>query len=438
MFKRVSNFLNKHDCLYKQQFGFRSKHSTSHAVLSMVQEIREATEQGNTAIGVFVDFKKAFDTVNHSILLKKLDHYGLRNTANNWFRSYLSNRQQQVIIDGCESSLRPIAHGVPQGSVLGPLLFLVYINDLHQSIRNSTTRHFADDTNILHIINNKNINKNPFRKLNADLKSLHNWLLANKISLNAAKTEVVAFRKKGQQLPKGKLILHGQPLDYQNHVKYVGLILDEHLTFQPHQDILNAKLKRANNLLSIARHYVPKDILLQIYYGQFHSHLNYGSQIWTANSGPESTFILQKKAMRIISWSHSQGHSDPLFYDLNILKLADIAKMNNLLFVHNVLNGRAPNYFDNFFHPTTKQHIHNTVNNPASIYSIPHGSLTLPRIQNQQGQKTIKYALAKLWNDFLRELAQKSNFTYRTALDITNHSTFKKFIKLRLLEKNDK
>ena len=141
--------------------------------------------------------------------------------------------------------------------------------------------------------------------------------------------------------------------------------------------------------------------------------------------------------MRIISWSHFQGHADPLFQDLNILKLTDIAKMNNLLFVHDVLNGRAPDYFNNFFHSITRQHLHNTVNNPASIYSMPTGSLTLPHTKSQQGLKTVKYSLANIWNNFLRELAQKSHFTYRTALDITNHNTFKYFLKLRLRENNN-
>ena len=114
----------------------------------MTQQIKEAIDSGNLAVGVFVDFQKAFDTVNHKILLKKLEHYGVRGLANQWFSSYLSNRQQYVSINGVKSKTKPILHGVPQGSVLGPLLFLVYINDLNTCIHISTTRHFADDTNL--------------------------------------------------------------------------------------------------------------------------------------------------------------------------------------------------------------------------------------------------------------------------------------------------
>ena len=186
MFKRLYNFLESNKCIYKQQFGFRQNHSTNHALLSMTQQIREIIDSGNIAIGVFVDFQKAFDTVNHEILLHKLNHYGIRGIANDWFQSYLYKRQQCVSIDGVTSSYKTIGHGVPQGSVLGPLLFLIYINDLHTCIKSSTVRHFADDTNLLFTTDkSKPRNRNAVRNLNKDLKSLNHWLLANKISLNS-------------------------------------------------------------------------------------------------------------------------------------------------------------------------------------------------------------------------------------------------------------
>ena len=177
MFNRLYSFLESHKCIYNLQFGFRQKHSTNHALLSMTQQIKDIIDKGNLAVGVFVDFQKAFDTVNHKILLHKLEHYGVRGIANNWFSSYLSNRQQYVSIGSTNSEIKPIIHGVPQGSVLGPLLFLIYINDLNRCIRFSTTRHFADDTNLLHVIcYSKLRNRNPLRKLNIDLKSLNQWL----------------------------------------------------------------------------------------------------------------------------------------------------------------------------------------------------------------------------------------------------------------------
>ena len=226
-------------------------------------------------------------------------------------------------IGDIKSNISTIGHGVPQGSVLGPLLFLIYINDLHTCIYFSTTRHFADDTNLLYIIDAlKRRNRNPTRKLNVDLKSLNHWLLANKISLNATKTELIYFRSKHTPIPETNIKLNGIKLTANDQVKYVGITFDEHLTFQGHIKILNGKLKRANNLISISRHYLSKELLMQIYYGQFYSHLIYGCQLWGQNENHiDQTITLQKKAVRLITFSDYQAHSSPLFKKLKLLNL---------------------------------------------------------------------------------------------------------------------
>ena len=176
--ERTYNFLEKFNCLYKYQFGFRKSHSTNHALIEITEKIRKALDSRKFACGIFVDLQKAFDTVNHEILLKKLEHYGIRGTSNSWFRSYLDNRKQLVSLNGDESKTQVMKHGVPQGSVLGPLLFIIYINDLHNAVRYSQSYHFADDTHLLNISDSpKKIQK----QLNIDLKLLYNWLLAKKI-----------------------------------------------------------------------------------------------------------------------------------------------------------------------------------------------------------------------------------------------------------------
>ena len=344
MFNRLYKFLESSNCIYNLQFGFRQKHSTNDALLSMTQQINDTIDKGDIAVGVFVDFQKAFDTVNHTILLKKLEHYGVRGIANDWFASYLQNREQYVSIGKVNSDISHIAHGVPQGSVLGPLLFLIYINDLNQCIYFSTVRHFADDTNLLYTVNlSKPRNRNQTRKLNVDLKALNQWLLANKISLNTAKTELIYFRNKKTEIPNWKIKLNGIKLKETNIVKYVGFTFDEHLTFKNHITLLNAKLRRTNNLLAISRHYLAKKFLIQLYYGQFYSHLTYGCQLWGQNENSiKSTITLQKKAVRLISFAQSHDHSSPLFKELNLLKLTDIVKQSNLLFTHNAINNNTP------------------------------------------------------------------------------------------------
>ena len=175
MYKRLYTFLNN-NIIYNN--NIRQQYSTPHALINITEIIRKALDDGNIGSEVFVDLQKAFDTADHQILLAKLSHYGIRGVSNDWFKSYLSNRSQYVSINGYDSGLNVINCGVPQRSVLGPLLFLLYINDLNQAIKFCKVHHFADDTNLLCL--GKSIKK--LNKLvNADLKRLVNWLNANKI-----------------------------------------------------------------------------------------------------------------------------------------------------------------------------------------------------------------------------------------------------------------
>ena len=223
MHERLYSFLEKYKCIYDLQFGFRSGHSTTHALLDLTEDIRKAIDDNKYAVGVFIDLQKAFDTVDHDILLKKLYHYGIRGTANAWFKSYLSNRKQFVSIKGIDSNLKAMNFGVPQGSVLGPLLFLIYINDLHCAIKHSVIRHFADDTNLL--INNTSL-KQLKKHLNFDLCNLTAWLKANKISLNASKTEILLFRHPNKPVNyELKIKLDGKRIYPSKFVKNHGILI---------------------------------------------------------------------------------------------------------------------------------------------------------------------------------------------------------------------
>ena len=171
----------------KNNLDFKKKISTAHAVTSLIKNIEKAIDNKAFVCGVFVDLQKAFDTVDHNILLHKLSHYGIRDIANCWFSTYLPNRKQFVTINGFDSGIQGFQCGGPQGSVLGPLL-LIYINNLHYAIKFSQTFHFADNTCLLNI-------QNAISKINRSLK-LSFWLNANKIDLNVAKTEFILFKTK--------------------------------------------------------------------------------------------------------------------------------------------------------------------------------------------------------------------------------------------------
>ena len=175
MYNRIISFLEKFSILHNNQFGFLSKHSTTHALLLMTEKIqRSIFDNGTYSCGIFLDLCKAFDTVDHKILLNRLEYYGIRGVANEWFASYLSNRRQFVSLFGTNSDYQTVTCGVPQGSVPGPLLFLLYINDILPKCSNILDFHlFADDTNLF--LNNSNI-QNLETNLNVELEKVSQWL----------------------------------------------------------------------------------------------------------------------------------------------------------------------------------------------------------------------------------------------------------------------
>ena len=343
---RIYKFLEDGQFLHSRQFGFRKLHSTNHALIDITEKIRNALDNKKHACGVFVDLQKAFDTVNHNILTAKLDHYGIRGFANNWFTSYLEDRSQYVSILGFKSKTKTIKHGVPQGSVLGPLLFLIYINDLHRAIKNSEVYHFADDTNLLNISDSlKTIKKS----VNADLKALYSWLIANKISLNCDKTEIIFFHRPGGIVPDLKIKMNGSRLFPARNIKYLGAYLDETLNGRFHCDTLAKTLNRANGMLSRARHYINSTNLKSLYHAIFSSHLTYSLQVWgqSQNTHNKNIFKLQNRAIRTISFSGYQDDCNPLYTSLNILKLEDHRKLLNCLLVHDSLNNENTNQAPN-------------------------------------------------------------------------------------------
>ena len=234
--------------------------------------------------------------MEHEVLLSKLNHYGVRGLTNNWFKSYLTASKQYVSINGYNSSLSSIANGVPQGSVLGPLLFLLYINDLHSAIKFCKAQHFADDTNLLFLTNSiKKVNK----LINTDLKNLSNWLNANKIYLNVKKTETFIFKSRRKIYESViKLKLNRQRLHSSNNVKYLRIKIDENLNWKHHINEVLTTLIRANAILFKIRNHVNPKILRSIYFAISESHLNYSSIVWAQNPGSiKRLIILQKRPL---------------------------------------------------------------------------------------------------------------------------------------------
>ena len=205
-------------------------------------------------------------------------HIFLFTISNKWFASYLSNRKQFVSINGYKSNLTDVKCGVPQGSILGPLLFLIYINDLHVGIEYSEVHQFANDANLL---NFNGCVKSITKQVNYDLKDFSHWLKANKISLNVGKTELVVFTSSKKQLHCDlKIKLNGKKLYETDSVKYLGIEIDKRLIWKQQINHIAFKLNKANVILSKLRHVLDIQTLRSVYYAIFGSHLCYASILW--------------------------------------------------------------------------------------------------------------------------------------------------------------
>ena len=278
MHRRLDSFLNFHNILFDNQFGFRKNNSTSFALIQITERIKETIEKKKFGCGIFIDLRKAFDTVNHEILLSKLDHYGIRGTALLWFKSYLYNRKQYVFHNGESSKQQFINCGVPQGSVLGPLLFLLYINDLPNISNILQFYLFADDTNIYYEADNL---KKLESTINKELKKLHNWLIVNRLSLNINKTNFVVFHPYNKP-PKKKITIkiYKKAISEKDHVKYLGILIDSTLTWRNHIDNIASKISKSIGLLYKIRYFVDIKIIKTLYYCLVYPYLIYAIEVW--------------------------------------------------------------------------------------------------------------------------------------------------------------
>jgi len=406
MYLRLYEFLGKYDILYNLRFGFRSSLSTNHALVSITEKKRNSIDKGDFSCGVFIDLQKAFDTVDHRILLKKLEHYGIRGVTNNLFNSYLSNRLQCVSINGSDSSYLPLTCGVPQGSILGPLLFLIYINDINVCIKNSLVHNFADDTNILFSGSNyKEVAKN----INEDLNLLCHWLRASKLSLNVKKTEFTIFSAPNAMISNDilnhKIKIDGKKLYQSNHIKYLGLYLDNRLDWKYHMMTLKNKLHRAIGILAKLRHYVPKTTTKLIYYALFSSQMIYGCLIWGQRKQCQTEIEkIQNCALRRMTFSNSECDIDALFSDLKIVKFKDIVTLQNILLMYRINNDELPALKDFFQHIP---HDHGTRSQTLNLFEKPHVNSVM------YGINSISYQAITSWNETLRKNPAFAELRYK-------------------------
>ena len=348
VFNQVYTYFEENLLFYCSQYGYRKNHSTEYACVELVDKIMHDLDEGETPMCFFLDLSKAFDTLNHNILLAKLKYYGLDDNALMWFKSYLSDRSQFVEIDNTRSCTKPIKTGVPQGSILGPLLFIIYMNDINKASNKFEAILYADDTSLNSIIKMFG-NDNQSYTINHELLLIYDWLNTNKLSLNISKTKYMLFRysqRRSNTIPLLDIYIDGHKIDRVSTFDFLGVTINENLTWKDHINKVCTKVTKVIGIMARCKRFLPSHVLLKIYNALILSRINYGILCWGFEN--KRIYKLQKKALRIICKTKFVAHTDPLFIKLNTLKVKDIYTRHCLKFFFNHENGTLPAYFRNF------------------------------------------------------------------------------------------
>lgn len=332
----LSHF-NRNNLLNRNQFGFTKGRSTTDAGVVLLKHIFEAWEKAQDAIGVFCDLSKAFDCVDHDNLIRKMKHYGIKHRALDLITSYLSNRTQRVVINGTQSAGSTVALGVPQGSILGPFLFLLYINDLPKLIQDRyDIVLFADDTSLIFKVDRK---ENDINTINDALSTIVKWFTANNLLLNAKKTKCIKFTLPNvKQISNEKLKLKGDFLEFEDSTVFLGITLDAKLQWHAHIAKLAGKLSSAAYAVRRIRQLTNVETAKLVYYSYFHSVMSYGILLWGKAADIQTIFVLQKRAVRAIYKLKARASLREKFKEANILTVTSQYILENIMYVRKNLH----------------------------------------------------------------------------------------------------
>ena len=402
VYNQFYEYLNANQLLASCQSGFRSLHSTLTALLEANDSWSINIDKGLLNGVVFVDLKKAFDTIDHEILLCKLAYYGVEQRSLSWFRSYLHNRSQKCGINGALSNANVLSCGVPQGSIIGPLLFLIYINDLPNCLQSASAKMFADDTNITCSADNL---ADLESIVNSELSNLTTWLKANKLSLNIAKTEFMTIGSRQKLQAEGDKViqasLESKPIRRVDHTKSLGLIIDDRLSWNFQIDELCKRVSCAIGALKRLRPFVSEATAIQIYRALVLPYFDYCSAVWDGlcNRLADKVQKLQNRAARVILKAKYDTSSSILRNRLSWDTLAIRRKKQKAVLMYKCLNGLVPNYLQNLFtHRCTSYNLRN------QEYKI-----TLPKPRTDFLKRSFSYSGAKLWNDLPLSIQSSSS-----------------------------
>ena len=400
MYLRLYRYLSRKSILSDEQYGFRDGRCTVNAVLDLCRYLYKELDAGRYVLTTFLDFRKAFDCVQHDILLSKLWHYGIRGNCHEWLKSYLSNRKQFVSISGTTSNMRNIRCGVPQGSILGPLLFLTFINDITKCSTVFKFSLYADDCTLSYAFHKDHVNI-VSSEVNAALKLVINWINCNKLCVNVNKTGYMVFSYRGN-IEVGDVFVDNVKLNRLTSVKFLGINVDSHLTFKDHVNFISTKISKGIGLLYKLNKTLPLSALKSVYFALVHSHLVYGIEVYynTANAYRKKLFLAQKKAIRAINSLGYVDHTNDSFFHNRILKLNDIHQLHTCIYMFKALYFG----FDDCMLYSVKSH------SDTHQYATRNNSnLLIPFFTRSKSQNSIDYVAVQYWNSLNTHLKQRSS-----------------------------
>ena len=399
IYNQFIEFINEQKILSELQFGFQKNKSTEQAITSIISNITNSLSNKHSSYCIFLDFAKAFDTVNHQILIEKLKYYGVDGTTLDLFKSYLSNRSQVVEVNGKMSEKGTIKHGVPQGSILGPLLFLLYINDISQSSDILKFFLFADDTTVYYSADPSD--ENTEKILNTELEKVSCWLAANKLSLNVKKSNFLHFHYGKTEKKALQIKINNTLVEEKDTTKYLGTFIDNNLTWKTQIQHIKSRLARGIGMISRIRYFVDQACLLKMFHSFVQSHVNYNILNWSCTN---SSFLKPienkiKNAIRVISYAKTKyEHTTPFFIEHKILPFHELVKLRKASFMWKVKYGYLPENLRNLF----TQNMHN------------QKKFVLPRPNNEHEKLLLVYTGTSIWNSIpenIRDLTAYGAFT---------------------------